>query len=241
MAVDPSLEAQARRGLVAWAAFPAHRDPRPLVLLDSTPAIRASGIFPDVPTRLAFLHGAVEGVPGFPTPVLEALRGQLGEYAGQPLLLTRAVLGRSRYETDRGPRTLPTWSVHAQDVFHAIAVLDPAVISSGQVWEPPGRERISGQRPTVSLGADGRTLTMSYTGSGHFADSNQPPARTLEQGNAAALMFTERRRRRRNGSGWYADVGRTREVTAVLSSPLGDRVLLDIKGGPVLVTPGHRA
>lgn len=185
---------------------------------------------------MAFLHGAVAAVPGFPVTVLEALRGQPREYAGPPLLLADAVLGSFRYETDRGERVLPTWEVHAQGVFHPIQVLDPAAISSGQVWEPPGRKRITGQRPTVILGADGRTLTMSFTGS-PYADSDQDPARTLESGNAVALVFTERMKPRR--SGWYTAHGVRREVTAVLPSPLANRVLLDIKGGPVIVTPEH--
>jgi hypothetical protein len=76
---------------------------------------------------------------------------------------------------------------------------------------------------------------MSYFGSGWWADSDQDPARTLESGNAVALVFTERLKPRE--SFWRADVGRRREVTAVLPSPLGNRVLLDIKGGPVVVTP----
>lgn len=67
----------------------------------------------------------------------------------------------------------------------------------------------------------------------------QDPARTLESGNAVALLFMEREKPR--PSGWYADVGRRREVTAVLPSPLANRVLLDIKGGPVIVTPEHLA
>ncbi len=234
MASDDPQEAQARLGLQAWAAFPAVRDPRPLVLLDTIPAVRPSGLFPDEQTKMAFLHGAVAAVPGFPVPVLEALRGQPREYAGPPLLLADAVLGSFRYETDRGERVLPTWEVHAQSVFHPIQVLDPGAISSGQVWEPPGRKRITGRRPTVILGADGRTLTMSFTGSPH-AESDQDPARTLESGNAVALVFTERMKPR--PSGWYTAQGVIRKVTAVLPSPLANRVLLDVKGGPVIVTP----
>ena len=238
MGSDDPQEAQVLRRLEAWAAFPADRDPRPLVLLDTIRAIRPSGLFPDQETKMAFQHGTVEAVPGFPAPVLGALRGQPGNYAGPPLLLTDAVFGSFRYETDRGPRILPTWEVHAQGVFHAIEVLDPAVISSGQVWEPPGRKRVSGARPTVILGADGRTLTMSYTGSPP-TDSDQDPARTLESGNAVALIFSEKTKLRPGG--WHTLVGRTREVTATLPAPLANRVLLDSKGGPVVVTPEHRA
>jgi hypothetical protein len=186
---------------------------------------------------MAFVHGAVEAVPGFPVAVLEALRGEPGEYGGPPLLLAEASLGSFRYETDRGSHVLPTWEVHAQGVFHAIQVLDPAVLGSGQVWDPPGRKRVSGQRPTVIVGSDGRTLTMRLAGSLN-ADSDQPPASILELGNAVALVFRERMKAR--PAGWYTLAGRTREVTAVLSAPLGNRVLLDIEGGPVIVTPEHR-
>ena len=40
---------------------------------------------PGEQARLALLHGVAEAVPGFPVPVLEAVRGQPGEYAGPPL------------------------------------------------------------------------------------------------------------------------------------------------------------
>jgi hypothetical protein len=203
-----------------------------LVLLDTIPAVRRSGLSPDDPDK-AFLHGAVDAGPGFPAPVLEALRGQPGDYAGPPLMLADAVLGSARYETDRGPRVLPTWEVHAQEVFHAIHVLDPAVISSGQVWEPPGRKRVGGERPKVTLVADGRTLTMSFTGD-WSASIDDGPARTLESGNAVALLNMETPKPRR--AGFHAGVGVRRKVTAVLERPLGSRVLLDVKGAPVIVS-----
>ena len=261
MAADDSPDAQALRGLEAWAAFPADRAPRPVVLLDMIPPVYLV-FHPDEQRRLALLHGAVEAVPGFPVPVMEAVRGQPGEhagpplwgvrgqredYAGQPLLLTGAVLGSFRYETDRGPRSLPAWDVQVDGIGHAIHVLDPALIVSGQVREAAGRKRAGDHRPTVAVGADDRTLTMTYSGSGWWAAPEQPPARTLEQGNAVALIFTEKvipienTPPGRKGFRVRADVGRTRQVTAVLSRPLGDRVLLDATGRPVLVTPEQRA
>jgi hypothetical protein len=233
---DPH-ETQTRRGLEAWAAFPADRDPRPVVLLDTIPAVRPSGIFPDEQKKQAFLHGAVKAVPGFPPPVLQALRSQRNDdYDGPPLLVTDATLTSAQYETDRGPRVLPTWVVQAQDVFHPIRVLDPALRSSGQVWEPSGRKRISGCRPQVVLGADGRTLIMMFIGSPH-AYSDSSPVPILEQRSAVALAFRERLKPR--PTGFYTLQGVLREVTAVLERPLGNRVLLDITGAPVIVTPEH--
>ena len=56
-----------------------------------------------------------EAEPGFPAPVLQALRSQPDDgYDGPPLLVTDATLTSAQYETDRGPRVLPTWVVQAQ-------------------------------------------------------------------------------------------------------------------------------
>jgi hypothetical protein len=77
---------------------------------------------------------------------------------------------------------------------------------------------------------------MRFTGS-PYAESEQDPARTLESGNAVALVFTERMKPR--PSGWYTAQGVRRKVTVVLPSPLANRILLDVKGGPVIVTPEH--
>ena len=52
-------EDQARRGRAAWAAFPADRQPRPVVLLGL--AVRP-GAFPEG-QKMAFLRGAIESVP----------------------------------------------------------------------------------------------------------------------------------------------------------------------------------
>jgi hypothetical protein len=73
MTLDDRQRARARQGQLAWAGFPADRQPRPLVLLHSP--VRSGG-FPDTQTKMAFLHGAFEAVPGFPAVVLQALRSQ---------------------------------------------------------------------------------------------------------------------------------------------------------------------
>jgi len=92
-------EAQGRLGLRAWADFPADRQPRPLILL--SPAA-LSGAFPDGQTKQAFFNGWVTGVPGFPAPILEALRGDPRPGDGSPLVLESAVPGEREFATDRG-------------------------------------------------------------------------------------------------------------------------------------------
>jgi len=79
MTRDDERREQVREELQAWAGFPADRQPRPLVLLG--PAARPGG-FPDGHKKMAFLQGAIQAAPGFPGPVLHALRGQPGGYAG---------------------------------------------------------------------------------------------------------------------------------------------------------------
>jgi len=81
------------------------------------------------------------------------------------------------------------------------------------------------------LGTDGRTLTMSFVGSPQHYTS-YPGARVLESGNAVALIPI----RVELVTGPRTAVGVTRQVTVTLERSLGNRVLLDEAGGPVMVT-----
>jgi hypothetical protein len=213
-------EARASQGLQAWAGFPADRQPRPLVLL--SPAVRPA-VFSDGQKKIAFLQGAVEAAPDFPASLLEALHSQPRDYAGPPVLLTTATLGETEFATDRGRRRLPAWEIWAEGVREPFWVLDPA---TGQLtWEPPGRDRTSWRGRAAALGLDGQTLTMTgYRG-----------ARILESGNAVAILPVSKEIG--PGSGWQTAHGERRELTVVLARPLGNRVLLDETGSPVMVTP----
>ena len=219
-------EAQARRGLRAWAGFPADRQPRPLILLSS--AVQPGG-FPDGQTKLAFLNGLIEAVPDFPAQVLEALRGQPRPWEGPLLLLTSATPGEREFATDRGRKRLPAWCVQARDAPEPIWVLDPA--TSRQSWQPLGQEFQGGHRQEAMLGTDGRTLTLSFTGSPEHYTS-YPGARILESGNAVAVIPISKEL----VTGPRLAVGRIRQVAATLARPLGNRVLLDGTGSPVMVT-----
>jgi hypothetical protein len=187
------------------------------------------GSFPNVQTKLAFHHGLIEAAPDFPTQVLRALRGQSRPWEGSPLLLTSATLGEREFATDRGRKRLPAWCVWAQDVSEPIWVLDPA--TSRQSWQPPGQEFRSWPWPEALLGIDGRTLTLSFVGSAESYTS-YPGARVLESGNAVAVIPISKEL----VTGWRHPVGRARQVAATLGRPLGNRVLLDGTGSPVMVT-----
>jgi hypothetical protein len=220
------LEGDTRKGLRAWAGFPADRHPRPLILL--SPAAQ-SGAFPDGQTKLAFLNGWVEAAPGFPAPILEALRGQPRPGEGSPLLLESAVAGEREFATDRGHKRLPAWCVQAQGVAEPIWVLDPA--TSDQSWQPPDAEEFYWRGSEAALGTDGRTLTLSFTGAPqHF--TSYPGATFLESGNAVAVLPV----RHEHVTGPRIAVGKRRQLSATLDQPLGNRVLLDEHGAPVMVT-----
>jgi hypothetical protein len=218
-------ETEARRGLQAWAEFPAGRQPRPLVLLSSA---ALSGAFPDGQTKLAFFNGWVKGVPGFPAQILEALRGESRPGDGSPLVLESAAPGEREFATDRGRKRLPAWRVQAQGVDDPIWVLDPA--TRRESWQPPGQEDRYWRGHEASLAADGRTLTVSFTGSPE--PYSYLGATILESGNAVAVIPVGEER----AAGWHTLAGQTRQVSAVLARPLGNRVLLDKHGAPVMVT-----
>jgi hypothetical protein len=224
MTGDDRRREQARRGLEAWAAFPADREPRPLVLLG--PAALPGG-FPDGQAKLAFLHGAVRAGPGFPVAVLRALRREPTWYAGPPLYLSTATLSTAEFVTDRGRQELPAWRVRVKRVPEPIVVLDPAIAELS--WQPPGPVPAGWQGTAAMLDPDGCTLTMAFTGSPHVS---YPDVDVLESGAAVAVLPVPSSLR----PGWYTTVGQRSEVTVTLDRVLGSRILLDGRGSPVMVT-----
>jgi hypothetical protein len=220
-------EARARPGLDAWAGFPADRRPRPLVLLSET---ARPGGFPTGQAKQAFHDGLVTAGPDFPAPVLRALRRPpRGGREVPPLLLTRATLGETWFDTDRGRQTLPAWCVWAQDVTAPVWVLDPA--TAREAWQPPGWVPGAWHHEEAAIDADDRTLTFEFTG-GHERSYEYSGARVLESGNAVALIPNLTK----FPTGPHTLAGYRRQVTAALGRPLGHRVLLDQRGRPVKVT-----
>ncbi|MDR2987285.1 MAG: hypothetical protein LBV34_20860 [Nocardiopsaceae bacterium] len=233
-AFDLSRE-QARRGLQQWSGFPADRQPRPLVLL--FPAVRAGG-FPDVDKKMAFLSGAIDAAPAFPATVLQALRTQRARttYAGPPLTVTTATPASTKFCTDRGRLELPAWEVRATDVRESIWVLDPSL--SEQAWQPPAPYVPDWPGSTAVLKADGRTVTMTFSGS-PYAD--YPDAAIVEAGAAVAIVPTPvfiapDTSASSAMQGGMPLVGQARRITISLARALDGRVLLDDSGSPVMVT-----
>jgi hypothetical protein len=229
---------QARRGVQAWSGFPADSKPRPLVLL--FPAVRSGG-FPDEQKKMAFLRGAVEAAPGFPDPILRALRTPRTPrsptyYGGPPLIVTTATLASHEFCTDRGRLQLPAWEVRAMDVPEPIWVLDPPLIE--QAWQPPAPYVPDWPGSTAVLDADGRTVTMTFTGS---PNADYPGAEILESRAPVAIVptpvFTPVHASTSGSTMLGMSLPATaRQITVTLAEVLADRVLLDDQGSPVMVT-----
>jgi len=232
MTVPEYRREPARRALRAWSAFPADRTDRPLVLLSG---VTIPGGFRTGEQKLAFLRGAVDAVPGFPADILAVMRCNPSGHAGPPpLTLTTAVKGTAEFSTDRGRRPLPAWKVRARDVPEPLWVLDPAIIR--QTWQPEPEVR-EWTGTTATLEPDGRSLTMTFPG-GPAKWTQYPTAEVLESGGALALIPVEVDT---GPPGFRTLVGHGREVTVTLDRPLGNRVVLDQVGAPVMVTAADHA
>jgi hypothetical protein len=147
-------------------------------------------------------------------------------------VLNQATLGEAEFDTDRGPRWLPAWEVWAEGLQEPFRVLDPA--TRELTWEPPGRDRTVWRDRKAALQTDGRTLSLLMPGSPR---GNSTGARSLEAGHAVVIL--PMRREASAQRGWQTAIGEHRKITALLARPLGDRVLLDETGSPVMVTPAH--
>jgi hypothetical protein len=114
--------------------------------------------------------------------------------------------------------------------FPADRVLDPG--TSQQAWPPQGldEQQVSWGHSTAVIGADGRTVTLRFIFGSGYADC--PSVEVLETGGAVAVVPAEVDI---GPPGFRAMPARPREVTVVLTRPLGARVLLDGLGLPVMV------
>lgn len=184
--------------------------------------------------KMAFLRGAIDAVAGFPADVLKVMRGEPAEHAGPPLTVITAIQASARFSTDRGRRELPAWKVQARDVPEPIWVIDPAIIR--HTWWPPDGQVREWTGTTAVLDPDGRTITMTFPG-GPANRTQYPTTEVLESGGALALIPVKVDT---GPAGFRTTVGYSREVTVTLARPLGNRVVLDQVGAPVMVNSAIR-
>jgi hypothetical protein len=249
--IPESALREMRAALDAWASFPIDASVRPLVLTADPVSAPASG-FRTVDAKEAFLTGlftAPDAVPsgpqeadGFPVisaaQALAVMRAE-GTPAGgaprppTPLVITGVRFGTSSFATDRGTQLLPAWLFFFQGVQNPATVL--AVATSSTFPAPP--ESLHRQSVGARLAADGRTATITFTGTPP-GDGPCTADYTVDQlASRTAVAVRVRETRRSGGSGVICPlVGSTRQENIVLHAPLGNRVLVDATTkGPVVI------
>jgi hypothetical protein len=232
---------QLRRALRAWSGFPVNASRRPLILLEGQVGNPSSGGFPDDASKIAFGDGAINVPAEFPPGpaasggfALLSARQAFGLFkstAGQgppatvDLTVTSVRLGTAFFQTDRGPRPLPAWLFAFQGVQGPAPVL---AVAPTDIYTAPriatGRIASLGAR----LGADGRTLTVTFSGAppgpGPCSANYSLYTAVSKTGVALAVRAYQRIHDRNAVCALQASV---RHVVTVLSAPLGNRVVID--------------
>lgn len=241
-----------------WVTFPVQASPRPIVLIDGPVVMSAGFRFPDGPSKVAFQNGAVDPPAQLPTgpaasqsyPLITAASAvallqsastgkapTTAPSAGGRLRIASARLGEATFLTDRGLKSLPAWVFSLAGIDGAFSVL--AVAPSAQ-WAPPGSAPMSPPgRPDIGaiIAADHRTLTLGFTG----APSVQGACGvryTLELTEAATAVLATVINRPNDSTAICTLVGAPRKASAVLGSPLGNRVVIEGFSGSVIAATG---
>ncbi len=254
-AIPPEAVAQLRSALDAWAKFPVDGSPRPFVLTSDPVSAPASG-FRTVDAKEAFLTGLFVAPPNLPTgpgraggypartsaQALATMRDEGTPALGAPrpptpLRITRVWFGRSSFGTDRGTRVLPAW------MFAFSAVADPAAVlavTPASLFRLP-TQSFGAAQVGARIGADGRTTTITFVGTplGQGPCTADYTIDQLASDTAIAILVRERSRLDARSPGVACtDVGYARRQRIVLTSPLGNRVLVDAKTrSPVAIAP----
>jgi hypothetical protein len=222
--------------LAMWAEFPIRAEPRPFVFIGPTVVVR--GGFYSSQAKAAVLDGAITSNMRMPPGLLEALNPTGHRHQpGVSLEVTGVLRTQAEFLTDRGPRSLPAWSVTFRGSFGRVIVLHPPVAARGW-WPdglPPAARRDDCQAQLLD---DGQTLTVTFEGWG----DDYPRLELYESQSAvvfhpvvvaAPMPFLDEHT-------VMVEPPITRQqLTASLAEPLGARVLLDIDGYPLPVLPAE--
>lgn len=252
--IEGPSDADARRALRAWAAFPVAAASRPLVLIDGPVLDPAQG-FPDGASKLAYAAGAFDLPATFPTgparagglPLLgaqqaaAALSGQgTRESTPSRLAVTGIRFGSAEFRTDRGSRQLPAWLFSLRGIRSPAGVLAVAPAARFSPELPAPRTVRNPILGTVSLSPDGHAVTMSFAGSGIGSGCGADYIlRVVESRQAVALRVGWVKPAEDTAAEACDDGSYHRSATAPLATPLGARVLVSAEDArPLEVAAG---
>jgi hypothetical protein len=139
------------------------------------------------------------------------------------------------FTTDRGRRSLPAWRLTGPELLGPLWVLDSAIAAT--CWTPPEDgppppfQGSPGAATHATLGDDGATLRLAFTG-GPPGYIEYPTVEVIDSDQAVVLLPVEHDT---GPSGLRAWGGSFREVAVTLNRPLGHRVLANLNASPVMV------
>lgn len=216
-----------------WSGFPVAEVPRPLVLVGSV--VRESGGFDSGEAKVAYLEGAIDGVEVLPAGLYDSMCPRLRpNRSGFRLRVVAVRSVVAPFLTDRGDEDLPAWEVSLSHLDGVVTIVDPQ--TAARAWHPEGWRATTQPGPFVNAGLhdDGRSLTLHFTGTPRaYADY---PTVEIRESTTAVLMVPVAVDHP-NLSGVRLAYAERREVTGILTQPLGARVLVTGNGFPVPVTP----
>ena len=209
-----------------WAQFPVEARPRPVILV-GPPVRLPEGGFVDGDAKTAFMHSGVAAAVPVPDRVVEMLRERPeSDPAVDPLPITAATRVEREFWTDRGIRVLPAYELAVNGMRGPCLVLDPDV----PVWWPFTEEQYRvGLGGPAYVDDDGVTIHLPATGGVLTVFDGA----RFEEHDTYVIGHTMTHERPATGPVTLPMI--VGQVTGRLSSPLGDRVLVDPSGVPFAV------
>ena len=206
------------------------------------PRVRVERGFETGEAKLAFIEGRIEWAAAAPAGVRDQLARDPARStplsAGASLVIAAAERSATDFLTDRGLRRLPAWRLLADGAIGPIWVLDPEVA----VWQPAGYSvaappdlQAPNQDPAarIEIAGDDRTVTVHWLGAASDYERS-PSAEAIESNHAVTFVAHGR------DAGWTGmrlAIGHVHQVPAVLKTPLGARVFVDLHGNAGQVIP----
>lgn len=233
-----SGQESAQVALDRWSSFPVDEVPRPIVL--AGPCIWSERDFEVEAQRTAFAHGVLRCIKPLPDEILQiaqVIRKQAIPYGNEwiePLDICSLTKGEADFLTDRGPRKLPAYRLGGHNFSGGIWVLHPGVLS--QAWGVDDEHWHEQTSAPASISAQvlhsaGLRLRVSYLENSNLGAV--PVDEIVESRQAVVLLLNVL-----NESATASDDmrGHRRELDVRLSEPLGNRVVVDQNGTPVVVS-----
>ncbi|MGC8513852.1 MAG: hypothetical protein ACP5P1_12590 [Acidimicrobiales bacterium] len=189
---------------------------------------------------MAFGLGQVDADPGIPDEVLQSLRVPQVWTPNPPdarLRVSAAVRGEVDFATDRGDQALPAWRVDVVDALGPIWVLTERLQS--RCWGPPApvsAERLGPHMlSSATTGPDGRDLVVTFVGGREQLFRYN--VEVVQTPTAVSVVPLRRPTDALPAGAFVTLEGHARTVAVRLEEPLGGRVLVNLDGAPVPVTP----